>query len=296
MKRTISHEASVAAARLRELGFAPGIGSVGGGVPDPLTLLGLGPQARWSEVRQAYVARLRVYHPEQHPQEFMRVVDAYDTLKRFFRASMFGADTATGPGEADDGSFGGGHAAKRRRADAAGASLASPAATAPNFAGLQECWQTVAAPAPVIALDPSGVGHIDRDRGTHGAAFGFGNSASSSPTALGSFVPGFGTASSSAAPRGPFAPSFGNCQSSTASGPFGSGFGNSMGDDDDDCGGLVRSVSNHMGSAGGCGGGFGGVLGAPINVFSGGQPMNGMCGGGQPGVFSNRGDNAMMIG
>lgn len=294
MKRTISHEASVAAARLRELGFGQSVAPAGAGVPDPLTLLGLGPQSRWSEVRQAYVARLRVYHPEHHPQEFMRVVEAYDTLKRFFRAATPGSDAATGSHDAHDGSFLGGPTVKRRRADTAGASLASPNA-APAFAGLQECWQTVAAPAPVIALDPAGVGHIDRERAAQAASMSscFGNSAAYPPT------PGFGngmSTSSSSVARPPLAPSFGSSQATSGAAAFGlaSGLGNSMSDDDD--GGLTRSVSNHMGSFGGSGGIFGGMLGAPMNAFSSGQPINGFCGGGQAGSFGDQGKSAMMIG
>jgi len=284
MKRTISHEASDAAAHLRQLGFAPGIQN-GGGIPDPLTLLGLGPQAKWSEVRQAYVARLRVYHPEHHPQDFMRVVDAYDVLKRFFRSS----NGATASAESDSGCFAG-PTVKRRRADAAGAagaSVASPGPSAPAFAGLQECWQNAAAPAPVIALDPSGVGHIgQRDR----AMPGFGNITPSATAAPGTFLNGFGSGVSSAAAPGSFETRFGSrASSAAATGPFfSSGFG--IASDDDGC--LARSVSNHMGSAAGCGGGFG----APLNASNSGQPLNGMCTGGQAGLFSDRGESAMMIG
>lgn len=236
MKRTISHEASDAAARLRVLGFGTGIQNCGG-IPDPLTLLGLGPHATWSEVRQAYVARLRVYHPEHHPQEFMRVVDAYDMLKRFFRTTP-GASGATGSGDCENID----QAVKRRRADAAGTSLTSPGANAPNFAGLQECWRTACVSAPAIALDPSGVGHIgQRDRGMQGAgAPGFGNSNPGAIAAPSAFFNSFGGAVSSAA----------------APGHFGMPGKMMMDDDDDGC--LARSVSNHMGNASGCAARFGG--------------------------------------
>jgi len=261
MKRTISHEASAAAERLRELGFGPGFQfGVGGGAPDPHTLLGLGPQARWTEVKQAYAARLRVYHPEQHPQDFMRVVEAYNTLKRYYR-TLPGADGL----EVEEPTI---SAVKRRRADSAGCSLASAAAAAaaaPGFSGLQDSWQAAAAPKPVIALDPGGVGHMQ------GAAIGVGNSFSSgaapglltsgfgnsSSSATGPFMPSFGNATSSAAAApgpfsqgfgagiGPFAAGFGNGQASSAAGPVGSAFGSDMGDDDD--GVLTRTVSSHMG-------------------------------------------------
>lgn len=270
MKRTISTEASAAAGRLRQLGIgSPGF-VFGGGALDPLTVLGLGPQARWPEVRQAYIARLRVYHPEMQPQEFMRVVEAYDTLKRFFRASGLGASAdAAEAGESGGGSCSGGPA-KRRRADAAGASLVSPNTSVSAFAGLQECWPMAPSVAPVIALDPTGVGH-------------FGNRG---------HTPQGGSLSSAFHTVAP--PNV-----AAARLPFGSGFNNSTCRPMDDCGGddeggLTRSVSNHMGGVSSSG--FGGMLGAPLNVRSGGQPMNVGLGVGQARFFGDPDGNAMTIG
>lgn len=267
MKRTISHEASAAAARLRELGILPSGVFGAGGAPDPLTVLGLGPQARWPEVRQAYVSRLRMYHPEQQPQEFMRVVDAYDTLKRFFRASLPGAGTASA--EAGEGCADG--PLKRRRMDAAGASLSLSGASATTFAGLQECWPAVANAGPVIALDPAGVGHIGRrETSTQGGPFSaFGHTNLAYPNATGS------------------------------SASFGHGFGNGpppsiSAFDDDDGAGLTRASSNHMGIIGSSGGGFGGMMGAPLNLRAGGQAMS--CGVGHSNFSGDQDGSAMMIG
>merc|ERR1719436_2298720 len=86
MKRTISYEAQAAVLRLRELGFTPASLPPSCGGLHPLTVLGLGPEARWPEVRQAFVGRLRQFPPEQHPEEFTQIVDAYDALKRHFRS------------------------------------------------------------------------------------------------------------------------------------------------------------------------------------------------------------------
>lgn len=259
MKRTISHEATVTAARLRELAARQGF-VLGGGALDPLTVLGLGADARWPDVRQAYIARLRVYHPEQHPQEFMKVVDAYDALKRFL-VSMPGAAASSASEESCSGGPG-----KRRRVDAAGASLPSAGAVGPTFAGLQECWPMVATPAPVIALDPSGVGHIGHRE----------------PSAQGTPLHGIGHVTV-----------FPSSSASSAPLPFGQGFGNSTGlaaqacgmdDEDGDC--LTRSVSNHMGSGVGSSGYGGATFGQPTN-----RPNSR-----QASFFGDRGDSGMMIG
>lgn len=248
MKRTISTEASAAAAHLRGLGISIGPGFTCAGSLDPLTVLGCTPQSSWPEVRRAYVARLHVLHPERQPQDFMAVVEAYDFLKRYFRASP---DT-TAAAEAGDSCSGA--PAKRRRADAAGASHASSGSVAPTFAGLQECWPAVATPAPVIALDPAGVGHIGRRPPQGGPLLGY---------------------NTTAAPV-----------------TFGSGCSNSAAMADDDDGGLTRAVSNHGGS-----GGFGGMMGAPLNARARGQPISAVCGvNGHGSLFSDADTSAMMIG
>lgn len=269
MKRTISHEASVAAARLRELGFAPCGPSIAssGGALDPLAVLGLGPAATWPEVRHAYVGRLRMYHPEHQPQEFMRVVDAYDTLKRFLRANA--ANASAGEGAGDDCSAL--PAQKRRRADAGGYCQPASDAASPIFAGLQECLPAVATASPVIALDPTGVGHIGhRDRLSQGSPL--------APAGQGAV---FSPANVTVSPL-PFAPGFGPSCGFAGGGAFGDGEG----------GGLSRAVSNHMG-----GGGCGGPMGSPLGAYAGGQSIGGVCGGATSlGIFSNRGDSGMMIG
>eukprot|EP00931_Biecheleriopsis_adriatica_P048778 TRINITY_DN28189_c0_g1_i1.p1 TRINITY_DN28189_c0_g1~~TRINITY_DN28189_c0_g1_i1.p1 ORF type:complete len:167 (+),score=31.51 TRINITY_DN28189_c0_g1_i1:56-556(+) len=88
MKRTLSHEAEAAVQRLRECGFSPAnvasLPSHGG--MSPLTVLGLGADVHcWQQVRQAYVARIREYPPEQRPEEFVTIVDAYTMLKKHFQ-------------------------------------------------------------------------------------------------------------------------------------------------------------------------------------------------------------------
>eukprot|EP00403_Amphidinium_massartii_P016292 CAMPEP_0178414240 /NCGR_PEP_ID=MMETSP0689_2-20121128/22936_1 /TAXON_ID=160604 /ORGANISM="Amphidinium massartii, Strain CS-259" /LENGTH=222 /DNA_ID=CAMNT_0020035527 /DNA_START=16 /DNA_END=681 /DNA_ORIENTATION=+ len=122
MKRTISHEAQIAAARLRELGFTPTVTLPSSGGADPFTTLGLerGCVTEWTEVRQAFIARIRQYPPDQRPEEFVHILDAYEILKRSWRA----------PASSD------GSQAKRRRID----------------------YQRDA--PGVIALDPAGVGHL----------------------------------------------------------------------------------------------------------------------------------------
>lgn len=226
--------------------------------PDPLSVLGLGPQARWPEVRQSYIARLHLYHPQHQPQDFMRVVDAYDTLKRFFRASNPHAAEA---GESDGENCSSGPS-KRRRADAAGASIASPCATLPTFAGLQ-----LVAPAPVIALDPRGIGHI----GTPGGPLAFGAHPSVAPQSAAASQSSFGHGLSSSIDM--------------AMDAFGG----------DDEGGLARTVSNHMGTVNG-GALFGGMQGAPLSMRFPGQPGNGGCGIRPSPFFSDTGGSSMMIG
>ncbi|CAK9059021.1 unnamed protein product [Durusdinium trenchii] len=87
MKRTISHEAEAAVHRLRDLGFTP---ASAGALPSqgglsPLAVLGLTDANCWQQVRQAFVARLRQFPPEQFPEEFVIIVDAYKMLKRRFQ-------------------------------------------------------------------------------------------------------------------------------------------------------------------------------------------------------------------
>ncbi|CAE8609455.1 unnamed protein product [Polarella glacialis] len=92
------------------MGFTPS--TPAGNLPSrgglsPLKVLGLTPETRcWSEVRQAFISRLRQFPLEQHPEEFVLIVDAYHTLKRVF-AEASGSDAeSSGP------------APKRRKAEA----------------------------------------------------------------------------------------------------------------------------------------------------------------------------------
>lgn len=85
MKRTISLEAAAAVAHLRNLGFNPVCQPPNVGGASPFVTLGIATDARWPEVRQAFLTRLRQFHPERNPEEFVLVVDAYDSLKRHFR-------------------------------------------------------------------------------------------------------------------------------------------------------------------------------------------------------------------
>lgn len=191
MKRTISHEASAAAAHLREMGIAQGH-FFGGGALDPLTVLGLGPQARWPEVRQAYISRLRVYHPERHPQDFMRVCEAYDMLKRFFRAAVPGAANDAADASIDGGETCSNGPNKRRRADAAGASVPSlGSAGVWNMQCGDACHGITPEAAPIIALEAAGVGHIG-----HRESFPLGNGLATAVAMHGEDAGGLARASS----------------------------------------------------------------------------------------------------
>lgn len=124
MKRTLSTDAQAAAVQLRQIGFRPANVLPSNGGANPLALMGLGSDATWQEVRQRFVALLRMYPPERCPEEFVQVLDAYEILKRGFRERAT-AEESCGP------------SVKRRRYEAGGGG-----ATA------------------VIALDSSGVGHM----------------------------------------------------------------------------------------------------------------------------------------
>mmetsp|Transcript_68197 Transcript_68197/g.127301 ORF Transcript_68197/g.127301 Transcript_68197/m.127301 type:complete len:213 (-) Transcript_68197:49-687(-) len=128
MKRTISHEAQVAAARLRALGFTPSLCLPSSGGSDPCIILGLRRDSisEWAEIRQAFIARIRQYPPEQRPEEFVHILDAYETLKKQWREAEPAVETG-GP-------------SKRRRIDSSQGSSSQPA---------------------VIALDASGVAHLN---------------------------------------------------------------------------------------------------------------------------------------
>jgi hypothetical protein len=50
---------------------------------DPYALLGVSPGAPAKEVRRAYTRLIRHYKPEQYPEHFRRIRDAFETVQRF---------------------------------------------------------------------------------------------------------------------------------------------------------------------------------------------------------------------
>lgn len=45
-------------------------------------ILGVHPQASKREIKKAYAAMLRMYHPEDYPEEFQKIQEAYETLNK----------------------------------------------------------------------------------------------------------------------------------------------------------------------------------------------------------------------
>ena len=43
-------------------------------------VLGVSPGASKKEIKKAYAAMLRMYHPEDYPREFQRIQEAYEVL------------------------------------------------------------------------------------------------------------------------------------------------------------------------------------------------------------------------
>jgi len=150
MKRTISHEANAAAKQLLTNGFTPACVPPSCGGLNPFTALGLHPAAGWPEIRQAFLARLRSYPPDRHPEEFVHIVDAYDTLKRSFREAAEREAAAA----AQEGA-GAEMATKRRR----GPEAFGSASVAGGGTGCTELNTKIEA-KQVIALDMTGVAHV----------------------------------------------------------------------------------------------------------------------------------------
>jgi curved DNA-binding protein CbpA len=50
-------------------------------IPDPYTVLGLGPGANDEQIRAAYLAKLKQFPPDRSPIEFEQVRDAYELLR-----------------------------------------------------------------------------------------------------------------------------------------------------------------------------------------------------------------------
>jgi len=85
VKRTMSTEAQVEAINLRARGYVPA--SVNPTLPNnPYEVLGSYPGAEWSEVRRAFIQRLTEYPAGFHPEAFMAIQEAYEMLKKVFRA------------------------------------------------------------------------------------------------------------------------------------------------------------------------------------------------------------------
>ena len=45
-------------------------------------ILGVSPGASKREIKRAYAAMLRMYHPEDYPEEFQKIQEAYETLNK----------------------------------------------------------------------------------------------------------------------------------------------------------------------------------------------------------------------
>lgn len=151
MKRSISLEASEAAARLRQTDFATQAACAGffGNAASSLALFGLGFDSSWPQVRQAYLIRLRQFPPDRNPAEFIQTVDAYETLKRLARSA---ADAEAAAAASD--AFGSSGGKRRRVGDV---TLAASTASAASAGG---CLGLATGTAPVLALDMAGVCHM----------------------------------------------------------------------------------------------------------------------------------------
>ena len=154
MKRTISHEAEAAVHRLRDLGFTP---ASAGALPSqgglsPLVVLGLADASCWQQVRQAFVGRLRQFPPEQFPEEFVIIVDAYKLLKRQFQSAQEEAD-------------GSGQGKRRRKMEEPGVSFAPQHVVTL----VMDCAGVVHgnAPRPMASSTPTvpGIGQVNHTNG-----------------------------------------------------------------------------------------------------------------------------------
>ncbi|CAJ1332118.1 unnamed protein product [Effrenium voratum] len=148
MKRTISHEAEAAVHRLRDLGFTP---ASAGALPSqgglsPLVVLGLADASCWQQVRHAFIARLRQFPPEQFPEEFVMIVDAYNFLKKRFQTAQEG-----------EGQEGDGRGKRRRRMEDPAAGSGPPAVITMDCAGVVHSAPRQSA-APTLPSPHSGLG------------------------------------------------------------------------------------------------------------------------------------------
>mmetsp|Transcript_49822 Transcript_49822/g.106052 ORF Transcript_49822/g.106052 Transcript_49822/m.106052 type:complete len:217 (-) Transcript_49822:52-702(-) len=158
MKRTISLEAAAAVSYLRNSGFTPAHSPPSRGGPCPWVALGVGPEARWPEVRQAFLSRLRQYPPERCPEEFVCVVDAYGVLKRHFRDAEITAAANHSFSQAQTDCDTSLPNTKRRRGCEAGSAIPGAMPTQPN--PQEVCAGSCSVPTRgVIALDMTGVAH-----------------------------------------------------------------------------------------------------------------------------------------
>jgi hypothetical protein len=171
MKRTLSLEAQDAVAYLAKQGFMPASALPSRGGVHPLAVLGLGPDARFPEVKQAFVTRLRQFPPERHPEEFIMIFDAYNALKRHF-ISLAQRENAD-----DDEPLV--RTSKRTRfapplgsAEAAAQCAGFGCGSAGSGGYFAACASVGGASAAVIAVDTSGVAHVEASRAGSAAVVG----------------------------------------------------------------------------------------------------------------------------
>jgi curved DNA-binding protein CbpA len=56
---------------------------------DPHALLGVSPEVLPADLRRAYARLIRVYKPEQSPEQFRRIREAYETVLRLTELVLF---------------------------------------------------------------------------------------------------------------------------------------------------------------------------------------------------------------
>eukprot|EP00933_Yihiella_yeosuensis_P007723 TRINITY_DN112885_c0_g1_i1.p1 TRINITY_DN112885_c0_g1~~TRINITY_DN112885_c0_g1_i1.p1 ORF type:complete len:195 (+),score=23.16 TRINITY_DN112885_c0_g1_i1:62-646(+) len=171
MKRTLSHEAEAAVIRLRDRGFTPAVVPPSCGGLNPLSVLGLSTDVHcWQQVRNAFIARLRQFPLEQHPEEFVLIVDAYQTLKRALRDTQPTANS-------DEGSV---PTTKRRKAEVKEVSWKCPApAMVIDCSGVVQ--HSTASPAPNDLSQEEGLIRSVSVRGPVATGYGASSSSSSMP-------------------------------------------------------------------------------------------------------------------
>jgi hypothetical protein len=69
---------------------------------NPYELLGVDWGCDFRQLRRAYAGLIRVYKPEQHPEQFRRIREAYDALKNYVRREEEPADEEDSPVQRDE--------------------------------------------------------------------------------------------------------------------------------------------------------------------------------------------------